>query len=123
MALLILEALVWLAIFDRAVRRNEFARLYDRVLRTPVSRALQRHSTKSVSHAIDVACALYVHNVHCLQRSAATAVLLRRHGIVAEMVVGVRVLPFKSHAWVEVDGHVVNDKPYVRTMYQILERC
>jgi hypothetical protein len=32
-------------------------------------------------------------------------------------------MPFKAHAWVEVGGHIVNDKPYTREMYAILDRC
>jgi hypothetical protein len=39
------------------------------------------------------------------------------------MVLGAQMLPFKSHAWVEVDGIVVNDKPYMLEIYQVLERC
>jgi len=61
--------------------------------------------------------------VLCLQRSAATTMLLRRHGAAAEMVIGAQVLPFKSHAWVEVDRVIVNDKPYIKEIYQELERC
>jgi hypothetical protein len=74
-------------------------------------------------YAVDFACVFYPKTVHCLQRSAATTVLLRRYGIPAEMVIGAQTLPFKSHAWVEVAGAVVNDKPYVREIYQVLERC
>jgi hypothetical protein len=59
----------------------------------------------------------------CLQRSAATRFLLRRHGLEAEMVIGAQIVPFKSHAWVEIEGAVVNDKPYMLDIYQILERC
>ena len=33
----------------------------------------------------------------------------RRNGIAAQLVIGCRPLPFESHAWVEVDGRVVND--------------
>jgi hypothetical protein len=72
---------------------------------------------------MDLACVFYTKQILCLQRSAATTLLLRRHGIYAEMVIGAQMLPFKSHAWVEVDGAVVNDKPYVREIYQVLERC
>jgi hypothetical protein len=39
------------------------------------------------------------------------------------MVIGAQQLPFKAHAWVEVDGRVVNDKPYVPEMYTVLDRC
>ncbi len=39
------------------------------------------------------------------------------------MVIGAQLLPFHSHAWVEVDGQVVNDKPYIAEIFQVLERC
>ena len=74
-------------------------------------------------HAIDVAAALYFKNVLCLQRSAAAARLLKKHGFRAEMVVGVQQLPFLAHAWVEVAGRVVNDKPYMTEIYSVLARC
>ena len=73
--------------------------------------------------AIDLACVFYFKQVLCLQRSAATTVLLRRHGWEAEMVIGAQVCPFRSHAWVEIDRSVINDKPYMLEMYQELERC
>jgi hypothetical protein len=58
----------------------------------------------------------------CLQRSAATACLLKRCGIPAQMVIGAQQMPFKAHAWVEVDGRVVNDKPYMTEIYAVLDR-
>lgn len=76
-----------------------------------------------LSRAIDLACVLYPKQVLCLQRSVATALLLRRYGFSAEMVIGAQLLPFKSHAWVELGGAVVNDRPYMREIYQVLERC
>jgi transglutaminase superfamily protein len=72
---------------------------------------------------MDLACVLYFKRVLCLQRSAATTLLLRRYGWRAEMVTGVQILPFASHAWVEIEGTVVNDKPYMLDIYQVLERC
>jgi hypothetical protein len=39
------------------------------------------------------------------------------------MVIGAQMLPFKSHAWVEIGGSIVNDKPYMLDIYQVLERC
>ncbi len=78
---------------------------------------------ETICHAIDLACTLYVKPVLCLQRSAATTILLRRYGWSAELVIGAQVLPFKSHAWVEVDGRVVNDKPHISEIYSVLERC
>jgi Transglutaminase-like superfamily len=80
-------------------------------------------ASSDLCQAIDIACVFYFKHVLCLQRSAATAILLRRHGWVAEMVIGVQMVPFKSHAWCEVNGLVVNDKPYMTEIYTVLERC
>jgi hypothetical protein len=87
--------------------------------RAPSQRSL---SCSQLCRAVDVACVFYPKRVLCLQRSAATTVLLRRHGIAAEMVIGTRVLPFRSHSWVEVDRVVVNDKPYMAEIYNTIER-
>jgi len=59
----------------------------------------------------------------CLQRSAALTCLLKRYGVPAQMVIGAQQMPFKAHAWVEVDGRVVNDKSYIPEMYAIVDRC
>lgn len=48
--------------------------------------------------------------------------MLRRRGIPAAIVIGVQLLPFASHAWVEVDGVVVNDKARVKEAYAELHR-
>jgi hypothetical protein len=89
-------------------------------------RDLTRGETASVEtlcHAMDIACAFYPKRIRCLQRSAATVILLRRRGVLARMVIGAQVLPLKAHAWVEVADQVVNDKPYMYEIYQVLERC
>lgn len=73
--------------------------------------------------AVDLACICYPKRVLCLQRSAVTVQLLRANGFEAEMVIGVQTLPFASHAWVEINHVVVNDKPYVTELYRPIERC
>jgi hypothetical protein len=73
--------------------------------------------------AVDYACVLYFKQVLCLQHSCVTTLLLRRHGWQAEMVIGAQTMPVASHAWVELDGIVVNDKLYMREIYQVMERC
>jgi hypothetical protein len=80
-------------------------------------------ATEELSHAMDLACVFYFKRVRCLQRSAATTALLRRYGWTPEMVTGAQILPYEFHAWVEIDGVVVNDKPYMHEIYQVLERC
>jgi hypothetical protein len=80
-------------------------------------------SVQKLCRAIDLACVFYFKRVLCLQRSVAATLLLSRYSHHAEMVIGAQILPFKSHAWVEVDGTIVNDKPYMLDIYQVLERC
>jgi hypothetical protein len=115
----------FLLYFDFIIRFRGFDHLHRVVRRQAVrSRSSERKPTKDqLCHSVDLACVLFYRRVLCLQRSAATTVLLRRHGWPAEMVLGARVLPFKSHAWVESEGSIVNDKPYMLDLYQVLGRC
>lgn len=121
---LILES--WLLLFycDCMLRLCDFKRLIG-VVRSEEIRPLAAmdKTSEELCRAIDVACVFYFKPVLCLQRSAATAILLRRYGRKAQMVLAVQILPFSSHAWVEVEGRVVNDKPYMPEIFQVLERC
>ena len=121
----ILECWLRLMYVDLLLRFRTFDAVHETVIRTPV----RNHQTGSalpsteLCRAMDLACVFYFKRVLCLQRSAATASLLRRHGWPAEMVIGVQMLPFRSHAWVEIRGEVVNDKAYVREIYSVFEPC
>jgi hypothetical protein len=120
---LVLKSLLLLIYLELIMRFTPFKKLHSIVRRQQVlSRPKGRCSVEDVCHAVDLACAFYFKPVLCLQRSAAAAVLLRRHGWSAQMVIGLQVLPFKSHAWVELGGTVVNDKPYMPEIYRELER-
>jgi Transglutaminase-like superfamily len=125
MTRLFLEAYLLLLQLEWEMRRSDLQSLHNIVRGQKVTRSRWRSpaSLDALNHAIDLACVFYFKQVLCLQRSAATTLLLRRHGHAAQMVVGAQLVPFKSHAWVEVDAQVVNDKPYVRDIYGELERC
>ena len=104
--------------------RKAFPAIYDRVRRTPVAlRPRKTLSCTEICQAVDLAAVLYFRRVLCLQRSAATACLLKRYGFPAQLVIGVQQLPFAAHAWVEMGGLVVNDKPYMSDIYSVLARC
>jgi len=124
MALLWLRAVLMLMVFDRHIARGDFSGVHEKVRNCPIdARKAAEGTVERVCSAVDLACIWYWKEVLCLQRSAAATCLLRRHGIAAEMVVGAQQLPFKAHAWVEVGGHVVNDKPYTPEVYAVLDRC
>lgn len=110
--------------FELVLARGDFASLYDRVRNYPLgSETAPPETVRRICSAMDMACIWYWKEVLCLQRSAATACLLRRYGAQAELVIGAQQMPFKAHAWVEVDGCIVNDKPYMRERYAVLDRC
>lgn len=57
----------------------------------------------------------------CLERSYAACSVLRRHGVPATFCVGVsRNPPMRFHAWVEVDGQVVNDSQPIHSIYRTM---
>ncbi|SRR5579872_2984075 len=122
MFFLLLEAYWNLIYFDIFLGRKSFhdlrTRLRElRVCATPASLLL----ADQLSKATDLACVYYWKQVLCLQRSASTVQMLRRHGIPARLVIGAQRLPFKAHAWVEVDERVINDRPYMRDIYAVLD--
>lgn len=78
---------------------------------------------QEICDAVDITCVLYFKQVQCLQRSAVMVRLLRDNGIPAELIIGVQQWPFRAHAWVEVAGQIVGDKPYISGMYEVIERC
>jgi len=75
---------------------------------------------QSICDAVLLATCFYWKPVLCLQRSVCAVRLLRNHGIVAKLVIGYRPAPFFSHAWVEVDGRIVNGSPAYQTRLQVL---
>ena len=122
---LVLESWLLLIYVDGIMRWRGFGELHRMVREEPIrpTTFVRLTTHEDLCRAMDYACVLYFKRVLCLQRSSATTILLRRHDWSAEMVIGAQVLPFKSHAWCEVNGVVVNDKPYMRDIYEVLERC
>jgi hypothetical protein len=124
MLLLVLKAYTQLIRFDISLARGNFAVLYDTVRSSRVGKNVGRpHSIDQICKAIDMACIWYRKQVLCLQRSAATACLLKQYGFKAEMVMGAQHMPFKAHAWVEVNGRPVNDATHAPERYIVLDRC
>lgn len=118
------RAFLLLIVMDLDLGRDDFSGLYERVRRTPLrERQPGQVATEAVCRAIDLASVWYWKQVPCLQRSAAATCLLRRHGVAAELVIGAQSMPFRAHAWVEVKGQIVNDKPYIAELYAVLDRC
>jgi hypothetical protein len=123
MKMLVVKSWFLLAHLDLVMKLTRFEGLHTRVRRQKILSASERQSPEILCQAVDLASVFYVKRVRCLQYSAAVTILLRRNGWEAEMVIGAQTLPFESHAWVEMSGKVINDKPYVGEMFQVLDRC
>jgi hypothetical protein len=123
--ILVVKAYFYLVRFEVLLQFADFEMLHRRIRNYPTasSPANRVESAIRICRAMDTACVFYWKHALCLQKSAATVCLLRRCGIPAQMVIGAQKLPFKAHAWVEIDGQVINDQPYLPKLYGILDRC
>jgi hypothetical protein len=120
-AWLVLRALSELARYELIVWLRGFGCIQRQLSRQsvagkPTSQGLER----TICDAVLLATCLYWKPVLCLQRSVCAVRLLRKHGVVARLVIGYRPAPFFSHAWVEVDGRIVNGSPAYQKRLQPL---
>jgi hypothetical protein len=122
LARITIRAWIALAAFDIAQLAG-FRAIHDRV-RGSIARQHRARScsVEQIVWAVDEACVWYVKRTACFQRSVVATRLLRRHGHAASLVIAYRPIPFESHAWVEVDGCVVNDLPQYQNAFTVLDR-
>jgi hypothetical protein len=92
-------------------------------IRGPIpARAPDKALATEICNTFDAVSTIYWKRMVCLQRSLITARVLHRYGIPAEVVIGYRFAPFVGHAWVEVNGVVVNDSRGYAEKLLVLER-
>ncbi len=121
---MLLSALLTLFAYDLLSTFCRFETIYSMVKDWRVARTPSRQDTiDRVCAAVNYACIWYPKQVLCLQRSFATTYLLRKHGVPAQMVLGAQKLPFKAHAWAEVDGQAINERSNVQATYAVWDRC
>lgn len=120
-----LAAFLGLFVINVLLKLVSFRALYRLVKSWPkaCARSESDEEIHLVCAAVDRATTWYPKQAKCLQRSAVTVCLLRSCGVAAQMVIGVKKVPFKSHAWAEVSGEVINDKSEVTMRYKVLDRC
>src|SRR5712671_2461972 len=122
--MLFFQALFALITYDVLNKLTSFARIHKMVGSWPVAkRSGDDDSIKRVCTAVNYACIWYPKQVLCLQCAFVTSYLLRRKGVSARMVLGAQKLPFKAHAWVEVNGYAVNERSNVQAIYAVWDRC
>jgi len=124
--LAVLHAFVGLVAIDTVLHIQGYARLRQSlksrrcVVEVPTTDMVER--AKRIVAAVDRACVYYPRRAMCLQRSAVMTWLMRRSRLPVDMVIGCRHTPFYAHAWVEMDGAVLNDRQAVKENYPEMER-
>jgi len=122
--ILFFQALCMLLAYDALSAICSFRTLYSTLKSWQVAgRPEERNTIDRVCMAVNYACVWYPKQVLCMQRSFVTTCLLRNHGIRAQMVLGAQKVPFKAHAWVEVEGQVINERSNLQEMYAVWDRC
>jgi Transglutaminase-like superfamily/Coenzyme PQQ synthesis protein D (PqqD) len=119
-----LQALFWLVVYAGLVRLKGFAAVH-RLTKSPVrlsevKRQSDEQACLQVCEAVDRAQVYLFRQALCLQRSVVISRLLRARGVAAQVVIAAHLMPFKSHAWVEVDRLVINDSQNVQRYYDVI---
>jgi len=122
--ILFLQATSTLFAYDILSAICRFRTIYSMVKGWKVrSKINEAEGIDRVCMAVNYACVWYPKHALCLQRSFVTTYLLRKHGVAAQMVLGAQKLPFKAHAWVEVDGQAINERSNVQSTYAVWDKC
>jgi hypothetical protein len=122
--ILFFQALFMLLAYDVLSTLCRFQTTYCMVRGWKINRKADGPDTATeVCTAVNYACVWYPKQALCLQRSFVTTYLLRKNGVAARMVLGAQKLPFKAHAWVEVDGQAINERSNVQATYAVWDKC
>jgi hypothetical protein len=122
--MLFIRALLTLFAYDVLSSFCRFETIYSMVKSWTVPDEPSGQDTiNRVCKGVNYACIWYPKRALCLQRSFVTTYLLRKNGVPAHMVLGAQRLPFKAHAWVEVEGQAINERSNVQATYAVWDRC
>jgi hypothetical protein len=121
-SLLLLRVFWELLRYDLMVAVAGFPAIYRTLDRKVAARRDCGALASRICRTIDIVMPFYFKRVLCLQRSVTTARVMQAYGLAAEVVIGYGFAPFVSHAWVEVEGRVVNDSTGYPSKLQVLER-
>ena len=121
--MLFVKILWLLIIYDCLEKFGGMRRVYDAVKSRSVNSCITTVTIDEIVRAFDRARIWYPKQVLCLQRSFVLTRLLRQFGHPAVFVLGANRMPFRAHAWVEVAGSPIQEKPNLKDSYLVWDRC
>jgi hypothetical protein len=115
-----LVALLTFAVYDILMKLLGF----HRICRIIERRAFKKQKTDllrilQVCAGVERARIWYPKEIKCMQHSVVIKFLLAHSGLNARLAIAGRCMPFQSHAWVELDGTVINDTQRVQQYYRV----
>lgn len=92
-------------------------------LKKTVPSSIAISQASEIAEVVELAAKRRVVNATCLRRSMVLWYLLRRGGIDSNLRLGVRKdrSEIKGHAWVEIDGSVINDDEDYIQQYTLMD--
>ena len=107
----LVHALLALSGYRRLVRFIQ-EKISVRPSKEPLTQDEKIQRASATALIVSIAAAYGLYRASCLRRSLVLLILLRRQGISAQLCFGARrnTQALEAHAWVEVDGVVVNDR-------------
>lgn len=121
----VLEAWLLLFFVHLALRFVAFQRITGWIGKLPGSRSPDPtpDAPRRILQAVRTAAKfVYRSQQDCLPRALTTLLLLRSVGTHGDLCLGVRRCPFEGHAWVEVEGQVLDDRPERVSAYTVVHR-
>jgi hypothetical protein len=115
----LLRAFAWITFVELGLRTVGFQRLVRQARAGSTRQELAGSGSQAhrrahrYAHWIDVAARHHVVEARCLHRSLALHHWLRSEGLPSELRIGVHKAgdELKAHAWIELAGCVINDRP------------
>ncbi len=119
----LLRALLELPLLQWQLRRLGMARSRDWLQKRRLPDLRGAIAPRNIAALIHTAGRRGVARGTCLSRSLLLEALLRQAGYRPQLRIGVRrkAAKVEAHAWIEVDGAVVNDAADVRQRFQLLD--
>lgn len=122
----LLASLVLLPLFKLGLRLAGLKRFQSWLDRSPVARRvpLSHGEASALGVAVNRAANHVFGLANCLTRSLLLRWLLRRFGTASDLRIGVRMegRELLAHAWVEIDGIPLNDRPEVVARYAAFDQ-
>jgi hypothetical protein len=114
----VLSAFAWLLLVDVGLRLRNFRFVVSRARSVPpqISASVsleQVEEARRLAHWIDVAARHHFVSARCLHRALVLHFWLRDRSLPSQLRIGVRTAGgvLVAHAWIELDGNVVDDAP------------